>query len=269
MSLYYPSIIRRFLISAFLIAVSLLAAPVEFPMECTGVLEAYSFFNQSVEHFIYGNIEADVRVLRIGRFSWKLGLSFETYMGESWNSPEMKFNIYGGHWNLKTQFEYQLEPVLLRLYTDHECFHNIDMADTLSEYMNNIKLGVVLEDPAPVFSDDICLLPAGWPDGWCSLGFYRPRGDTYQKGHDFNWSMHCDVNFEGVTWHSWLSGVRYHADFFFHDGGGSSSRHRGELYFAYRTTAGSFETHLTHYFRDTQPFRSLDGETCWGIRFIW
>jgi len=257
------------MINTLVFSVMLLSAPVEFPMESTGVLEAYSFFNQSIEHFIYSNIEADITVLRIGRFSWRLGFASEIYMGESWNSPEMKFNIYGGHWNIKTQFGYQLDPLLLRIYTDHECFHNIDMADTLSEYMNNIKLGVVLDEPAPEFSDDLNFLPAGLPDGWFSIGFYRPRSNTFQKGHDFNWSIHGMLDFEGAAWRSWLSGLRYRTDLFFHDSGGSSSRHRGELYFAFRAPAGTFETHITHYFSDTQPFRSLDGETYWGIRFIW
>ena len=255
--------------TTLLLASALLSAPVEFPMESTGVLEAYSFFNQSVEHFIYGNIEADIRILQIGDFSWKLGMSMETYMGESWNSPEMKFNIYGGHWNIKTQFGYYLDPVLLRLYTDHECFHNIDMADTLSEYMNNIKLGVVLDEPDPERTPEPEFLPAGLPDGWFSVGFYRPRSETFQKGHDFDWSMHGYLDFQGVTYRSWLSGLRYRGDLFFHNDGSGSSRHRGELYFAYRAPLGVFEAHLTHYFRDTQPFRSLDGETYWGIRFIW
>lgn len=248
---------------------TLFAAPVEFPMESEGVLEAYSFFNQSVEHFIYANIEADIKVFRIGAFSWKLGLSMETYMGESWNSPEMKFNIYGGHWNIKSQFGYFLDPILLRLYSDHECFHNIDMADTLSEYMNNVKLGVLLDDTYDGYGSTITLLPSGLPDGWFSVGFYRPRSETFQKGHDFNWSMHGYLDFEGAAYRSWLSGLRYSTDFFFNHSGGSSSRHRGELYIAYRAAGGSFEAHLTHYLSDTQPFRSLDGETYWGIRFIW
>jgi len=255
--------------TAFLLAAMLFSAPVEFPMESTGVLEAYSFFNQSIDHFIYGNIEADITLFRLGRFSWRLGLAMETYMGESWNSPEMKFNIYGGHWNIKTQFGYQLDPLLLRIYTDHECFHNIDMADTLSEYMNTIKLGVVLDEPTPRYSDDLAFLPAGLPDGWASIGFYRPGGDTFQKGHDFNWSLHGMFDFEGAAWHSFLSGLRYRSDFYFHNDGASSSKHKGEFYIAYNAAGGTFETHLTHYFGDSQPFRSLDGETYWGIRFIW
>ena len=76
-------------------------------------------------------------------------------------------------------------------------------------------------------------------------------------------------DFEGAAWHSVLSGMRYRSDFYFHNDGASSSKPKGELYIAYNAAGGTFETHLTHYFGDSQPFRSLDGETYWGIRFIW
>ena len=247
----------------------LVAAPLEFPMESSGHIAAYSFFNQSIEHFIYASISADVKVLRAGDFSWNLGLTMDTYMGESWNSPEMKFNIYGGHWNITTQFDYMLDPVLLRIYTDHECFHNIDMPDTLSEYMNNIKLGAVYQNPPPARSGSLAWLPAGLPSGWMSFGLYRPRNESFQKGHDFNWSISSEADLPFVALGPWFSGVKYHADMFFHNDGGSSSRHWTELYAAYQASGGSFEMHLTHYLRDTQPFRSLDGETYWGIRFLW
>lgn len=259
----------KIMVCIVLLTAVLPAAAVEFPMESTGVLEAYSFFKQSVEHFIYSNIGADIRILQAGDFSWQVGMSMETYMGENWNSPEMKFNIYGGHWNIRTQFAYMLDPLLARAYIDHDCFHNIDMPDTLSEYMNNIKFGVVLDRPPPSRSEEVVFLPSGAPDGWFSIGLYRPRGDTFQKGHDFNWSMHGYLNFEGVAYRSWFSGLRYSGDLYFHDNGSGTSRHRGEVFIAYQASKGIFEAHLTHYISDTQPFRSLDGQNYWGIRFIW
>jgi hypothetical protein len=246
-----------------------LSAPVEFPMEAHGEFGAYAFFETTVEHFVYGRIAADVRVLRVGAFSWHLGLQMDTYMGKSWNSPEMAFNIYGGHWNIITQFDYLFDPVLLRIYSDHECFHNIDMEDTTSEYMNNFKLGAqYLPDPVGR-ADGFDWLPVTYPSGWISVGVYRPRNESFQKGHDFNWSLQGEGDMPFAAWRSIHSGVRLHSDFYFHNDGGSSSRHWGELYIRYKAPLGNFETHMTHYFHDTQPFRSLDGETYWGIRFIW
>jgi hypothetical protein len=252
-----------------LLLIAALAAPVEFPMEAHGELGAYMFFETDVEHFVYSRIAADIKVLRIGDFSWHLGLEMDTYMGKNWNSPEMAFNIYGGHWNIVTQFDYLIDPVLIRLYTDHECFHNIDMEDSTSEYMNNIKLGAqYIPDPV-ARADGFQWFPASWPSGWISFGLYRPRSESFQKGHDFNWSLQGEGDMPLVAWRTWHSGARLHSDFFFHNDGSGSSRHWGEIYMRYKAPVGDFETHLTHYFRDTQPFRSLENETYWGIRFLW
>lgn len=254
----------------FIMAAAVLAgSPVTFPMESTGLLEAYSFFTQTTEHFVYGRIGTEINVMKAWDFSLSIGLSMETYMGESWNSPEMKFNIFEGHWNIRAQIGYSLDPLLLRMYTDHECFHNIDMPDDTSQYMNNIKLGVVLDSPPPEYGERVSFLPAGLPDGWFSVGVYTPRNETFQKGHDFRWSMHGFTDLETAAWRNWHSGLRYRADLYFHDDGSGSSRHRGELYAAYQASAGTFETHLTWVMRDTQPFRPLDGKTFWGIRFLW
>lgn len=253
-----------------MIFLSITSLSIDFPMESHGTLGGYLFFETDVEHFIYGTISNDVTVIRIDDFSWHLGMSIDTYMGKSWNNPDMKFNIYGGHWNITTQFDIFLDPVLVRLYTDHECFHNIDMPDTLSEYMNNIKLGVVYTTPSSFeYFDDPGWFPNSYPAGGVSIGLYRPSGDTFQKGHDFDWSMHGECDFQIIGFRSWLSGLRYYSDIYFHRDGDSSSRHRGELYLRYNGSVGMFETHITHYFRDTQPFRSLEGESYWGVRFLW
>jgi hypothetical protein len=255
-------------VTALLLAAALSGA-VEFPMESHGVFGAYHFFETDIEHFVYGRIAGDVKLLRIGDFSWHIGMEIDTYMGRNWNSPEMAFNIYGGHWNLTAQFDYMVDPVLLRLYTDHECFHNIDQADTTSEYMNNIKLGAVYQAPEPERPDRLELLPSPLPSGWMSVGIYRPRGGSFQKGHDFNWSIQLEGDMPLAAWRSWCSGTRLHSDFYFNNDGSGSSRQWGEVYFRYRAPVGDFEAHVTHYFHDSQPFRPLEGESYWGIRFLW
>ncbi len=255
--------------STSLLALALLIAPLEFPMETDGMLDAHSFFQQDIAHYIFGSIGVDITVLRIGDFSWGIGHQFDTFMGVNWNNPVMLFNLYGGHWRLSTQFGYRLEPVLLRLYSDHECFHNIDQSDTLSEYMNNLKLGVVLEDPPPEFSEGFEPLPSGWPDGWLSLGVYTPTGPSFQQGHDFDWSMHGETDLRGVGFRDWTAGLRYHLDLYFHESGDVTNRQWMELYTHYEAPFGAFEAYLTDYLSDTQPFRSLAGRSFWGVRFLW
>jgi len=248
-----------------------LLAGLSFPMESEGSMGAYSFFQQDEGHFIFATIENMVETVRLGRYSMAMGLTVDTYMGKNRNNPEMKFNIYGGHWNINLSLRARLSPRLwARLYTDHECFHNIDMPDTSSEYMNNVKLGVVW-DPEPLRAEDgASLLPGGrLPSGWFSLGTYLPEGESFQKGHDFQWSTHTDLSMALAGWRALEAGGRYHWDAFFHEDGGTSSRHRLELYTAYAAPLGSFELYLAGYPRDTQPFRRLEGRSFWGIRFLW
>ncbi|NLP05228.1 hypothetical protein GX411_04700 [Candidatus Fermentibacteria bacterium] len=246
------------------------AASVEFPMEPHGLLGVYKFFESDVAHFVYAEIEARVMPLRSGRFETRLGLRMDTYMGESWNNPDMKFNIYGGHWNITAELGWRTGWGLARLYTDHECFHNIDMPDTLSEYMNNIKTGVVYDPPDREPPESPVLLPtSGIPEGWASVGLYRPRGEGFQKGHDFDWSLQGGLDVPLAAYRRWTGGLRYVPEFFFHTDGDTSSRHHALVYGRYDAGPGEIEFHVTHYIRDTQPFRRLEGETFAGFRFIW
>lgn len=256
---------------ALILAISLPSA-VEFPMTADGKLGVFKFFDSDVAHFVYGEIAARVTPVEAGRFSTRLGFEMDTYMGESWNNPDMKFNIYGGHWNIQLEFAWNTGWGEARLYTDHECFHNIDMPDTLSEYMNNIKAGAVLFETGFEPPPDPVFMPSGGiPSGWASVGLYRPRGESFQKGHDFDWSLQAEADMPLAAWRSWSGGFRYRPEFFFHDDGDTSSRHRLEAYTRYTPGDGdtSFELHLTHYPRDTQPFRQLEGETFAGLRFLW
>ncbi|MBD3370601.1 hypothetical protein GF402_09590 [Candidatus Fermentibacteria bacterium] len=255
------------------IILALLIGSCEFPMDATGSLSGYSFFQQDEAHFVYGRIHNTTRILRCGRFSTLVGMDFTTYMGKNLNNPEMKFNIYGGHWNLSLELQWAFSEMLLaRLYTDHECFHNIDMPDTSSEYMNNVKLGVAWEEGpawAPV-DGAVALLPVRWPSGWFSVGTYLPKGASFQKGHDFRWSYHLGLDVPLAEWRSLRAGSRYDWDVFFTESRDGSSRHRLEVYTGYRAGERSwFELFYAAWPRDTQPFRRLNGRTCWGIRFTW
>jgi hypothetical protein len=251
------------------IALCALLGAVEFPMTSTGRLGVFKFFSSDVEHFVFSEIAARVTALRAGDFETRLGLEMDTYMGESWNNPDMKFNIYGGHWNISFELAWLTGWGEARLYTDHECFHNIDMEDTLSEYMNNVKLGAVYYPDSFGQPDRPQFLPAGHPSGWLSLGLYRPRGDGFQKGHDFDWSIQAQADMPLAAWHRWSGGLRYRPELFFHNDGDTSSRHRVEAYARYMPGSTAVEFHLTHYPVDTQPFRQLEGETYLGLRFLW
>ena len=257
-------------IALLLASVARVPASVSFPMQTEGVLGAWSFFEQDEEHFIYGEIGAKIRVLSAGDFSWRLGMDITTFMGKNRLHPDMKFNIYHAHWNLKIQFDYRIRSdLLLLLYSDHECYHNIDTPDSTSQYLNNIKLGAEYQPDRIDFQPRPTIAPGPWPDAWIALGIYRPKGESFQKGHDFDWSIQLGVDQPLVGWRSYLFGLRYEPSFYFHMDGDASSRHLLETYVSCVASAGSFEAYLAWVPRDTQPMRPIDGRAYWGIRFNW
>ena len=239
-------------------------------MESNGYLGAYSFFQQDEHHFIFGEIGARIKILEAGDFAWRLGMDITTFMGKNRLNPEMKFNIYHAHWNLTIQFDYRIRSdLLLLLYTDHECYHNIDTPDSTSQYMNNIKLGAEYEPERPGFLPQPRFAPGSWPDAWVALGIYRPKGESFQKGHDFDWSFQFGLDQPLAGWRSYTFGLRYQPSFFIHFNGETSSKHTLETYVSYDAPVGDFELYLGWIPRDTQPLRPHEDKSFWGIRFLW
>ncbi len=240
-----------------------------FPGSNDGFLEPRLFFQPDEDQFIYTEINDQVTLVKYGPVTFGVGLSMDTYMGTSSKESDIAFNVYGGHWNIRGFFGVDYKNMLFSLFTDHECFHNIDMADTSGQYMNNLKLGV--QNHVDVRMEEHSLfLPAGpVPDYQVNVGFYRPSNATFQKGHIFDWSLHGTMDYALLSAKEMVYGTIWHSDLYFHLDGGSSSRHFGEVYARHHSDVGDITMFFRHYLRDTQPIRPLSGETCFGMRFEW
>lgn len=240
-----------------------------FPGANDGFLEPRIFFQPDEDQFIYTEIQNETTLIKYGPVSFGIGLSVDTYMGTSSKESDIAFNVYGGHWNIRGFFGVDYQNHLFSLFTDHECFHNIDMADTSGQYMNNLKLGVENQISIRQKKHSI-LLPAGSiPNYKVSLGFYRPTGATFQKGHIFDWSMHCNLDYPLLSVKKMIYGAKWHSDLYFHLDDGTSGRHFGEFYARHHTGEGDIVMFFRHHLHDTQPIRSMEGETCFGMRFEW
>ena len=237
-----------------------------FPGTNSGSLEPRMFFQPDEDQFIYTMIEDDATLVKYGPVTFGVGLSMDTYMGTSSKDSDIAFNVYGAHWNIRGFFGVDYNNLLFSLFTDHECFHNIDMADTSGQYMNNMKLGIENYTPPARLEESAVFLPAGEvPSYKMSVGFYRPTGSTFQKGHLFDWSLHANVDYPLLSSKNMVYGTILHSDLYFHLDGEASSRHFGEIYAMHNNISIFFRHHL----HDTQPIRALDGETCFGMRFSW
>ena len=242
---------------------------ISFPGANDGFFDARYFFNPDEDHLVWALIEDDVTMVRYGPVTLGIGLSVETFMGKSDSHGDTAFNVYGGHWNIRGTVGVDYRDLLFTLFTDHECFHNIDMADTCGQYMNNIKLGIE-NHVEPLMEDHPVFLPAGYvPEYLLSAGVYRPSNPSFQKGHIFDWSLHSNIDYPLVSAGSMLYGAIIKSDFYFHLDGGESSRHYGEIYASHHTEHGDMVAFFRHHIHDTQPIRPMEGETCFGIRFQW
>lgn len=216
---------------------------------------------------MYSMIENDVTLVQYGSLTFGIGMSFETFMGKSDQHGDTAFNVYGGHWKIRGTFGLEHRDMLYTLFTDHECFHNIDMADTCGQYMNNLKIGVEnLMDRVPASG----FMPTGWvPDYFASAGIYRPATPAFQKGHTFDWSLHGYADMPVYAEGSMVLGTIFLSDLYFHRGGSGSARHYAELYARHRGSSGDIVMFLRHHIHDTQPIRPIEGKTCFGLRFQW
>lgn len=242
---------------------------ISFPGANEGYFDARYFFNPDADHLVWALIEDDVTMVRYGPLSLGIGLSVETFMGKSDEHGDTAFNVYGGHWNIRGTLGVDYRDLLFTLFTDHECYHNIDMADTCGQYMNNIKLGVE-NQLEPRMEDYPVFFPAGYTPGYrFSAGVYRPNDPSFQKGHIFDWSLHSVLDYPLLSADEMLYGTIIKSDLYFHLDGGESSRHYGEIYAMHRTEHGDMVAFIRHHIHDTQPIRPMEGETCFGIRFQW
>ncbi len=132
-----------------------------FPAVNEGFLDARYFLRPDADFLIYSLIENDVTMVRYGPVTFGVGLSMETFMGKSDQHGDTAFNVYGGHWKIRGTIGVDYRDLLFSLFTDHECFHNIDMADTCGQYMNNLKVGV-RNRLEPRIEDSPLFFPGGY-----------------------------------------------------------------------------------------------------------
>ncbi|MCK5036672.1 MAG: hypothetical protein KAS73_12335, partial [Candidatus Sabulitectum sp.] len=81
--------------------------------------------------------------------------------------------------------------------------------------------------------------------------------------------LHGNMDYPLLSAREMVYGTIWQSDLYFHLDGETSSRHSGEIYGRHHTDEGDIVIFFRHHLHDTQPIRSLAGETCFGMRFEW
>lgn len=244
---------------------------VTFPLEPAGELNLRYFYRHSLENFLRGEVRGEMKTIEAGGVEWSFGLSTETFMGRQWHHPEMVFHVWKAHWTILSQWAYPLDPVILRLYSEHECYHHIDMADTLGHYHNNVKAGVVYRPPLPGNdTGGLRWLPGGFtPRGYASVVSYIPRGTGFQKGHNYDWGLEGEATLYLTGTESSRTGITTRSELILNRDGTSLGRIEGELFWGLHRENGGLELFASYHFLDNRPIDPLQGEGWVGFRVIW
>jgi hypothetical protein len=243
---------------------------VSFPLEPGGEVNLRYFFQHSLEHFMRGEVSGSMKTIDVDGLEWTFGLSTETFMGRQWSHPEMVFHVWKAHWTILSQWAYRVDPVLLRLYSEHECYHNIDMADTLGHYLNNVKIGAVYDPPLPLGSPTLEWFPEGGvPRGWISAVSYIPRGTGLQKGHIYDWGIESEATVLLAARKSSCAGVTARSELIVNQDGTTLGRVEGELFWGHHTDTGGLDLFASYHFLDNRPIDPLEGQGWLGFRVYW
>ncbi len=248
----------------------LCAASVTFPMEPSGETNLRYFFQHSLQNFLRGEVRGSMKAVEAGGVDWTFGLSTETFLGRQWDHPEMVFLVWKAHWTITSQLAYRMDPVALRLYSEHECYHLIDTPDTLGHYINNLKLGAVYEPPLDNSCEELRFLPEGGvPRGWLSAVSYIPRGTGFQKGHNYDWGLEGEATVHLTAKGSARSGITARSKLMVNQDGTALGRLEGELFWGIQRERGGLQFFTSYHFLDNRPIDPLEGEGWVGFRVIW
>lgn len=253
---------------AAILTLSLLA--ISFPLEPSGEVNLRYFFEHSLEHFMRGEVRGQMKTIEAGGVEWSFGLSTETFMGRQWSHPEMVFHVWKAHWTIVSQWAFRVDPVVLRLYSEHECYHHIDMADTLGHYLNNIKLGAVYEPALPSPDPGLRWFPEGGvPRGWVSAVSYVPRGTGLQKGHIYDWGLESEATVLITSKGASRTGMTARSELIVNQDGTTLGRLEGELFWGLQRERGGLQLFTSYHFLDNRPIDPLQGEGWVGFRVLW
>lgn len=254
--------------TAVLLLMSVLS--ISFPLQPEGEVNLRYFFEHSLQNFLRAEVRGAMKTVEVGGLEWAFGLSTETILGRQWDHPEMVFLVWKAHWTILSQWAYRVDPVTLRLYSEHECYHLIDTSDTLGHFLNNVKLGAIYEPPLPLGSPSLQWFPEGGvPRGWLSAVSYIPRGTGFQKGHNYDWGIESEATMLLAARRSTCAGITARSELIVNRDGSTLGRLEGELFVGQHSETRGIDLFASYHFLDDRPIDPLQGEGWVGFRAYW
>ena len=237
-----------------------------------GDINSYIYFKQDGAYFIDTELKANIEILRYRRFYFLIDLNEEVYMGRKYRS-NMVFDPNRGSWSFGVSGQMELKKYFIDMQMHHDCFHDIGrwMAIDYSIYWNSPRIGFGTigylaknkyhrfnhQEPGIRFTKKI--------EYYLQAGFYAPRGGSWQKNHDYDFTMQTNfhlplvryknVGFEIESNNFWVVNTVHEL----------KRKHGLNFDFVIFGKKGVAIVYLGWWPDDTQSIRNRDGRTAFGI----
>ena len=230
-------------------------------MDGHGHIESYIYANQDENYFIDTELQVSIETFRYKRFFFNLDLVKETHMGRKYSS-NMVFDPTRAHWSFGMFGRLEYTNYFFDLQIHHDCFHDIDRFRDNSVYWNSPRIGF----------GTMGYLEKNWyhkqkektseivwknkTDYYVLAGFYAPRGLSFQKHHDYEFTLHTNLKYQVLQY------KRLGIDLFLYNFWVSNnnddfeSQNRIDLNFTIYGNRGMMAVFIRHWFHDNQSIRN-------------
>ncbi len=236
-----------------------------------GDIVSYIYFKQNGDYFIDTELSANIETFAYKRFFFMVDLFKETHMGRKYRS-NMVFDPTRAHWSFGLAGRLEFQKYFMEAQIHHDCFHDIDRWHDNSVYWNSLRLGfgnmkylskIKYHQPEPKADGLI------WENGFdyhLIASFFAPRGMSFQKHHDYEFTMNTDFQYRLLRYKR--IGIDLDSDnlWVLDKESELKRRHRLDLNFTIYGDKGAMMIYFRHWPYDNQSIRSrADHKWAFGI----
>jgi hypothetical protein len=239
-----------------------------------GDIASCIYFTQNSSYFIDNDLKASLETFRYKRFYFLLDLHQETYMGRKYHS-NMVFDPNRGSWSFGFAGRLEFSKYFIETQLHHDCFHDIGrwMAIDYSIYWNSPRIGFGSIGYLQKYKYS---QPNAGGEGlvWKNkidyevmASFFAPKGGSWQKNHDYAFSLSTDFIYQMVRYHRLGFNIESTNLWVINSNHNLKRRHELTFDFTIYGNHGALVTYIGWWPYDNQTIRNHDGKTVFGLHF--
>ncbi len=239
-----------------------------------GDIASYIYFAQDGTYFIDTELRVGIDAFRYKHFYFSVDLNEETYMGRKYRS-NMVFDPNRGGWSFGFAGRWEFEKYFIEAQMHHDCFHDIGrwMSIDYSIYWNTPRVGFGTIGFLPG-KKYVQPSPGGAGLVWRNkidyqilAGFFAPRGGSWQKNHDYDFTLATDFRYQVARLGRFGFDIDSNNLLVVNTSHKLKSKHGLNFNLSIYGNSGTFMTYLGWWPEDSQSIRNRDGKTVFGIHF--